>query len=153
MCHEIGLLDVANAGHRELNTEDSEVLAAPDDHGSEIDCATTAKRRRLLHNSAVPTDSADVPVGARSSKAPVTSPEVAGISSSTAVASSSAGECHDCTSANAIGPNETILKRLTGRLSQESLQLADLPPVDSDEWTIVLTELGFSALDRVRARK
>ena len=36
---------VANAGHGELDTEESEVLAAPDDHGSEIDCATTAKRR------------------------------------------------------------------------------------------------------------
>lgn len=31
---------VANAGHGELDTEESEVLAAPDDHGSEIDCAT-----------------------------------------------------------------------------------------------------------------
>ena len=34
---------VANAGHSELDTEESEVLAAPDDHGSEIDRATTAK--------------------------------------------------------------------------------------------------------------
>ena len=85
---------VASAGHGELDTEESEVFAAPDDHGSEIDCATTAKRRRLLHNSAVPTDSADVPVGARSSKAPVTSPGVAGIGSGTVAASSSAGECH-----------------------------------------------------------
>ena len=100
---------------------------------SEIDCATTAKRRCLLHNSAVPTDSADVPVSAWSSKAPVTSPEAAGINSSTVAASSSAGECHDCTSTNAIGPNEMILKHLTSRLSQEILQLADLPPVNSNK--------------------
>ena len=115
---------VANAGHGELDSDSevSEVLAAPDEHGSEIDYATTAKRRCLLHNSAVPTDSADVPIGVRSSKAPVASPEVAGISISTMVASSSAGECHDCTSTNAIGPIGTIFERLTSKISQGSLK-------------------------------
>ena len=46
-----------------------------------------------------------------------------------------------------------VLTRLEAWLEESALPWTALPPADSDELTEILRELGFSALDRVKARE
>ena len=133
---------VASAGHRELIPDVSETSAALGSRCRVGESQSSAKRRRLLKSTTETTDSADVPVGTDSQNMPGVNVKHPPLEDGTVVAAR-----HHAVQESAV------LVRLQEMLSQACLSLTDLPPVDSDESTIVMTEFGFSALERMQLRR
>ena len=133
---------IASAGHREHESEVVKVSTALVDRCGVGECPSPAKRRRLLENPTESTDSADVPVGTDSQNMPGVNVNHPPLEDGTVVAAR-----HHAVQESAV------LVRLQEMLSQACLSLTDLPPVDSDESTIVMTEFGFSALERMQLRR